>query len=837
MNKLTFIAALGLSVAAAAAQAGGPLIVSNESGTLKPLVWDTSNGQIPVYTDGGGAFTYDFDGTTPFVSIARADELTANAFQQWSQVPTSTFDAGIAGTIESKTGITDVTADNITQFIGVENGLGFWVIYDTDGSIMQNFFGVDPNSVLGISSPEFTDGNGHIIESWSVFNGWAVQANDDGMPDVDDAIFRNGFGPDRHGERFGGVLTHEIGHAINLSHSQVNGTLVYDSYSYAPNYPGVPGCVDPLYSYHDYGVTPANEADPASIETMYPFIDPAGVGGAEQATVNTADDITAISNLYPTAAYLSGTGTITGVLHLKDGTTQYSGINVIARNVANPLLDAVSDMTGSASQGQVGPDGRYTIQGLTPGAQYDVYIEPILAGGYPTMPQMMLSQGEYWNSAESADPVSDGACDATPVTVQAGQTVEADISFNGYDDGIQFTPVVGAYLTSLSSDGTRAGGTVGYGLPVMWVKGQGAWALPVWLSSYNGDIDGNGTHMTVQADPDGNGIRMPAIWSENGSLNYLGDLNGNTCGGDSSSGLDSAVAMGMDAFAQTVVGMAYEDLDGNGSCLNDGETVPFIWKATTGMQTLDYDPGQYWTRANAVSGNGRVVVGTSNFSTAWAWVDGGPRINLTDLTGALDANAVNYDGSAVPMSGYDMVNYKDIGIILWNPMLGTGPNSLTNTDSLRYCVDVPHNSFFGGDDCEAMTAQEAYETFGVVPVDVFGINDAATVMVGRAGSFLTGVYGAIWVKDVGWMLMSDFLQKQGVVEAQNTPINNPLAISGDGSTIMGGQAGRSFTWIIDMHHAYVCENGVSTQVSFPYGLRTAVAGGAEFGRCEFIAQP
>src|SRR5690606_30479814 len=138
-----------------AAHAGGPLIVSDETGTLKPLVWDMSDGPIPVYTDGGEAFTYDFDGVTPFVSIERADAITANAFLQWSQVPTSTFEATIQGTIEEQTGVADVTSDNVADYVGTENGHGFWVIYDSDGSIMEDFFGVSKSSVLGISSPEF----------------------------------------------------------------------------------------------------------------------------------------------------------------------------------------------------------------------------------------------------------------------------------------------------------------------------------------------------------------------------------------------------------------------------------------------------------------------------------------------------------------------------------------------------------------------------------------------------------------------------------------------------------------------------------------------------------
>lgn len=51
--------------------------------------------------------------------------------------------------------------------------------------------------------------------------------------------------------------------------------------------------------------------------------------------------------------------------------------------------------------------------------------------------------------------------------------------------------------------------------------------------------------------------------------------------------------------------------------------------------------------------------------------------------------------------------YRNTGILVWNPWLGTGPNSLTNIDSLRYCVDLPYLSFFGDNLCESMTAEKS----------------------------------------------------------------------------------------------------------------------------------
>lgn len=838
-SKLKLSSLIGLTLAASSVHASGPLIISDETGVLAPVVWVTSNGPIPVYTDGGGAFTYDFDGITPFITLERANAITAESFLQWSQVPTSTFEATIQGTIAEQTGVADVTSANVDQFIGVENGPGFWVIYDTDGTIMEDFFGVPNTAVLGISTPEFGDGNGHITESWTVMNGWAVDAGDTGTegPVDPDRIAKGDFETFvPRGSNYAGVFTHEIGHAINLSHSQTNGQMVYQSYTYAPLYPGAPGCVEPLYSYTDFSADPEDMIDANSIETMFPFIDTTGVGGAAQSTVNITDDVSGISNLYPTAAYQANTGSISGILRLKDGVTQYSGINVIARNVANPYFDAVSDMTGSATQGQIGPDGRFTIRGLTVGAQYKVYIEEIIAGGYPATPQSMVSEGEYWNTAEGRNPLTDRACDATSITAVAASTSDADITFNGFDDGVQFTPLVTAFFTSLSTDGTRAGGMAGSGeIAVRWDRLSGVEVLPEGMGTNNGNIDGPGLRMAIQHDPDGNGIAEPAIWNENGIIQYLGDLNGDTCGGDGQGGTNSALAWGMDRSASKVVGLAYIDRDLDGTCMGgNDEVVPYIWDSTGGMRELAHDTSFPWTRANTVSGNGRVVLGVSNFENAWAWVDEGPQIDLTALSGTLDANAVNFDGSVVALDGFDTNTFRSIGNLLWNPWLGTGPESLTNVDSLRYCVDVPYLNFFGDNLCETMTAEEVFNEVGVVPVSVFGINDPGTVLVGRGGSFFTGFFGAIWVKDIGWMVVADFLREQGVVEANSTPIDNPIAISGTGDTIMGGLAGVQFSWLIDLNQVFACKNGQSIRTTFPDGLRAEVINGAEVGRCEYL---
>lgn len=807
MNKKTLLAiTLLLTTLAGAANAAGPLMTTDGPDPV-PFKWDTS-APIPVYTDGGEAFTFDFDGVTPFITIERANQITQFAFDQWNDVATSTFQAHVAGTIESQIGIADVTGANAAELYTQQNGYGFWVLYDTDGSILEDFFGVPRTAVLGIAFPEWATDEGEIVEATAVINGWNVHESD------------------TDGNRVAGVFTHEFGHGINLSHAQVNGPMGYFSSSFQPFYPGVPGCVDPVYRW-DWFENPT--LDPEHIETMFPFIDHFNAPGQAQSTVNVRDDMVAISNLYPTADYASSFGSISGVLRLKDGKTEYSGINVVARNLSDPFVDAISAMSGDQTQGKVGPDGRFAIHGLTPGEQYVLYIEEIVDGGFPTAPMMLISEAEYWNVAEDSNPAADGACDATPIAAQAGATHTADITFNGYDKGVTFTPIVSAFLTDLAKNGRSSAGVI-QNTAFLWDQNKGFTVLPAELIAGNGSLNRNGKQMLVQADLDGNGIHQPVIWSAN-HLIELGDLNGDTCGGSSQSGVASATGWDLDASGHTAVGTAYIDQDGDGTCQTSslGEIMPFIWDRHDGMRLLDTTgiwPEQPWVRAHSISGDGSVVLGTANFSTAVAWVDEGPAIDLAAAVGARDAYAMSYDGSRVALGGTE-------GVELWNPQLGTGPDAFTNIGTLRWCHDIPYLDF-GLDLCETLDEDTITDLVGPVPVLPFDMSDDGTVIIGRAGGFFTGFESALWIKGLGWTTFNRFLAEQGVVEAGNVPFDNPAAISASGTEVVGGIAGAIFSWLVDLDQVYVCENGVSVLTGFPNGLRAKVAAGAVPGRCEHL---
>jgi len=816
MKTLKMTIAASLALATTAATAAGPLYLWEGGSEPTPYKWNTANGPIPVYTDGGDAFAYDYDGVTPFITIERANEITQYAFDQWNDVPTSTFEAQVTATYAQVTNgaITDITGANAGEVYEAVNGYGFWVNYDTDGSILADYFGVG-SGVLGIAFPEWADeATGEITEATAVINGVAI------------------WDQDFDGSELAGVFTHEFGHAINMSHSQTNGTVFYAP-SYANRKAGPRNC-GPYPSPTTY----------EQIETMFPFLSVHQAGpGQAQSTVNVTDDIVAISNLYPTADYAASKGSITGVLRLKDGNTEYSGINVVARNVNDWFGDAVSAMSGDQTQGLVGPDGRYTINGLTPGEQYVLYIEDIWAGGYPTTPMPIVSQAEFWNAAESNDPGLDDICESTPILAEAGVTKTADITFNGYNTGVQYTPIVSAFLIDMAKNGKASAGMVGQ-TAFKWDAIHGFSVLPPSLVASNVSMTRNGQIMNVQYDDDGDGIGQATLAQFTGKSNQLsliplGDLNGDTCGGTGTSGTNSSYGWAVDDSAHTVVGTAYIDTDNDGNCQvnSKGEIVPFIWTdgKNGGMRQLPSEgmpSPTSWLRAHAVSGNGQVVLGSNGGSRAVAWVNEGELIDLYNGPyKARDAYAVNYDGSRVALDTYNN------GPILWNPYEDT----YTEFGNLQWCEDVPFVHFFLGNLCApnrycraGCTPEFISQNFGPVSMLPLDMNDKGTVIIGRSGSFFTGFTGGIWVEGMGWMGLPEFFNKQGVTEAFDFPMDNPISIDGKGNKLVGGLAGAQMSWYVDMTKVFVCEDGQSVQTAFPDEMLEHLQAGAEFGRCEFI---
>ncbi len=387
MRRLSIISLLVLLMASNA-MALGPLLVFDPPSST-PYAYP---GPVVIYTDNDPSFSL----TGP-VSNADGDARVADAAAAWTAVPTASFSAAVGGDFAS-VGLPNITFGNEGLVIGTFNGGGYHMIYDHDGSITANLAGP---GVLGFSSPEFaTVGTPDLLESYAVLNGATVEPGD------------------VLGTWWQGVITHEMGHGINLAHTQCNGASLFFGDDTGPA-----GCALP---YAGFPTVP-------QLETMYPFIDTTiGTGsGVAQGTVDMLDDRASLSDIYPDAGWPNGYGTISGTIYLSNGVTEVTGVNVIVRNTADPFGDCSSMLSGAFSQGDAGPDGSYAFHGLTPGQTYVVYVDEIVAGGFSTPAVFLPGPEEFFNGAnETGDSDTDDVCDATGIVAALNTVSDADVIFN-----------------------------------------------------------------------------------------------------------------------------------------------------------------------------------------------------------------------------------------------------------------------------------------------------------------------------------------------------------------------------------------------------------------------
>ena len=307
------------------AAAGGPWLIRDGN----PLRWRATS-PIVLNLDLGGLGE---------LTQAEAEDLVQFAVDQWTGVATASVELSIGAPLSADIEGLDEVAFN--DFVTTSDGTNP-VIFDATGEIFVDIFGAQ-NGVIGIAGISLvsTLPGDRIVKGFAMLNG-------------ENATTGNL-------EVFRATCVHELGHLLNLDHAQINGLRRGVT---IPSFPGTASVLD--------------------VETMFPILVGSSATPHPMATLH-HDDRSALSALYPTSGFASSTGTIRGSVLDVDGATPLQGVNVIARNVADPFVDAVSYVSGQLESSPPAPSppaplsrrGEFDLQGLTPGATYRVYIEEI----------------------------------------------------------------------------------------------------------------------------------------------------------------------------------------------------------------------------------------------------------------------------------------------------------------------------------------------------------------------------------------------------------------------------------------------------------------------------
>jgi len=786
-------AALLASVAAIACTsilAGGPLYVFDPA-TKTPYSW--AGGQAPFYTDLGSLGQLSND---------QANAMVSFSVDQWNAVPTSSFTGAVAGSFAS-IGLPDIDGSNIGLVLGTFNNGGVHVVYDSDGSIFTAIFG-SPYGVLGLTVIEYvSDTNSDILEAVVILNGAYV-------PEPPTS-------PEEASAMFAGISTHEFGHAINLAHSQTNGAqvLFYDVST------GPAGCSTPFDGYP--------EAD--DIETMYPFTNMYYTGAAE-ATVDILDDMAAVSDIYPATGWPNAYPAIAGTVYVPlranaPQRSQFTGANVVARNVANPWRDAISALSGDLSQGLAGPDGTYVFHGLTPGASYVVFNDVIVAGGFPTpSPTVQPGPEEYWNgSKESGDGVTDDRCASTQIAPVAGTPSIADLTFNKVKGAPEFIPIdlPTSTITELSGDGKVGVGAWDGGI-IRWTPDGGPQMIGGdWRSSQAG-ISHNGRTITASIEGEG-GIQYAGIWEADAGWTSLGALPGST-------NCDFYLSSGWGVSDnKTVVGLNWL------SCLN---VTAFQWSSGTGMTDLGFlgDPDNNGgSRANRISADASTVVGWDQSPTGFwqgaQWRGGveslfhqppvlccdfDPAYCTVDTAG--NATGVNPDGSII------------VGEYYATQQSYTDPDS---GEEFHYCNNTSWKWTPSGG---VTSLGDFIPDYTPLAQDV---SDDGSVIVGLANpfDFFMPRLPVIWTAPTGFLDFQEFLAQQGTYAPQWSLVVAGT-VSGDGKTV-GGYGYSPYGaqgYVVQMPKIVICHapsgdpsNKKTLDISFPDALSSHLAHGDTIGLC------
>ncbi len=228
------------------------------------------------------------------------------------------------------------------------------------------------------------------------------------------------------------------------------------------------------------------------------------------------------------------------------------------------------------------------------------------------------------------------------------------------------------------------------------------------------------------------------------------------------------------------------------------DVYAFRWDARTGMRRL-HKTSEGAARANAVSGYGQLIGGweeipeVSGFRVGSLW-QGGEQMLLRDPTPGNPVGGWVGEITDINAAGTVAVGYES-GPQLKDAYKWTPTDGVTSLG--RYDAQVCYIDWLTG--AEVCEDRETTAT---------SVSDDGQVITGESRLLRAGVAdGAIYTPKMGWMLLGDFLESQGVLEASRWWILGGK-VSGSGRTLIGTALPLAADYYhgfrLDLDQVFVC---------------------------------